>query len=139
MLYIRSKMHRSHSPKIPSLKNRLSLIRRYTGFSKTLSSLLNNLSSTGRAKKQLVSILADVFVCVISLWAAYSLRLGEPFSDFQASWMYFIGLPLLTIPFFSGLGIYRWVVRSSNKRLICLLYTSPSPRDLSTSRMPSSA
>ena len=24
-------------------------------------------------------------------------------------------------------------------RLICLLYTSPSPRDLSTSRMPSSA
>ena len=25
------------------------------------------------------------------------------------------------------------------ERLICLLYTSPSPRDLSTSRMPSSA
>ena len=27
----------------------------------------------------------------------------------------------------------------SNLSLICLLYTSPSPRDLSTSRMPSSA
>ena len=27
----------------------------------------------------------------------------------------------------------------SRKNLICLLYTSPSPRDLSTSRMPSSA
>jgi len=26
-----------------------------------------------------------------------------------------------------------------NGKLICLLYTSPSPRDLSTSRMPSSA
>ena len=26
-----------------------------------------------------------------------------------------------------------------NKYVICLLYTSPSPRDLSTSRMPSSA
>ena len=26
-----------------------------------------------------------------------------------------------------------------NRPLICLLYTSPSPRDLSTSRMPSSA
>ena len=25
------------------------------------------------------------------------------------------------------------------KRMVCLLYTSPSPRDLSTSRMPSSA
>ena len=29
-------------------------------------------------------------------------------------------------------GIYRWDMN-------CLLYTSPSPRDLSTSRMPSSA
>ena len=29
-----------------------------------------------------------------------------------------------------------WVIDSAN---ICLLYTSPSPRDLSTSRMPSSA
>ena len=27
----------------------------------------------------------------------------------------------------------------SNQRICCLLYTSPSPRDLSTSRMPSSA
>jgi len=27
----------------------------------------------------------------------------------------------------------------SGNRMICLLYTSPSPRDLSTSRMPSSA
>ena len=30
-------------------------------------------------------------------------------------------------------------IRSLSKHLICLLYTSPSPRDLSTSRMPSSA
>ena len=28
---------------------------------------------------------------------------------------------------------------ASNKLIGCLLYTSPSPRDLSTSRMPSSA
>ena len=29
--------------------------------------------------------------------------------------------------------------KSSTRTRICLLYTSPSPRDLSTSRMPSSA
>ena len=29
--------------------------------------------------------------------------------------------------------------KSTLLRMICLLYTSPSPRDLSTSRMPSSA
>ena len=30
-------------------------------------------------------------------------------------------------------------IRDAWKETICLLYTSPSPRDLSTSRMPSSA
>ena len=33
-------------------------------------------------------------------------------------------------------GIFMMVVPAEN---VCLLYTSPSPRDLSTSRMPSSA
>ena len=33
--------------------------------------------------------------------------------------------------------INNW--EASTKKVICLLYTSPSPRDLSTSRMPSSA
>ena len=37
------------------------------------------------------------------------------------------------IPVGEKVGV-RWRVRST-----CLLYTSPSPRDLSTSRMPSSA
>ena len=33
----------------------------------------------------------------------------------------------------------RLIINSSAKKNNCLLYTSPSPRDLSTSRMPSSA
>ena len=32
-----------------------------------------------------------------------------------------------------------WVDTSNVDNIVCLLYTSPSPRDLSTSRMPSSA
>ena len=35
--------------------------------------------------------------------------------------------------------INKTIVRMLQKNGICLLYTSPSPRDLSTSRMPSSA
>ena len=39
--------------------------------------------------------------------------------------------------------IHRMVSQDTSKSLVtvhtCLLYTSPSPRDLSTSRMPSSA
>ena len=36
-------------------------------------------------------------------------------------------------------GEYEVLEQSDDIDYICLLYTSPSPRDLSTSRMPSSA
>ena len=38
-----------------------------------------------------------------------------------------------------GADGYDYVFNYQGKRYDCLLYTSPSPRDLSTSRMPSSA
>ena len=36
-------------------------------------------------------------------------------------------------------GAATFLVRAQGQSMLCLLYTSPSPRDLSTSRMPSSA
>ena len=36
-------------------------------------------------------------------------------------------------------GLLRFATSTSESDAHCLLYTSPSPRDLSTSRMPSSA
>ena len=44
---------------------------------------------------------------------------------------------LAAMSFLAGLVIF--LVRDDGYRTTCLLYTSPSPRDLSTSRMPSSA
>ena len=41
--------------------------------------------------------------------------------------------------YISGYPIDDLVLREDFLDLVCLLYTSPSPRDLSTSRMPSSA
>ena len=39
-----------------------------------------------------------------------------------------------------GLSVnYQWLILGCMVGIVCLLYTSPSPRDLSTSRMPSSA
>ena len=38
-----------------------------------------------------------------------------------------------------GLGFPAWLVNGRKDLKVCLLYTSPSPRDRTRSRMPSSA
>ena len=49
-----------------------------------------------------------------------------------------IGLHLSLFMFSLGMGSFAFIGRNMVSQR-CLLYTSPSPRDLSTSRMPSSA
>eukprot|EP00829_Urostomides_striatus_P005294 TRINITY_DN1594_c0_g1_i4.p3 TRINITY_DN1594_c0_g1~~TRINITY_DN1594_c0_g1_i4.p3 ORF type:complete len:122 (+),score=48.16 TRINITY_DN1594_c0_g1_i4:58-423(+) len=66
-----------------------------------------------------------------------ALRLYESFG--------FIRDKMLPCYYLNGNDAYRLKLKLSPKQIIntmifsCLLYTSPSPRDLSTSRMPSSA
>ncbi len=86
-------------------------------FSKTLDAWLVNLSKSGRSSKQAVSVFVDCCLVVLSLWAAYSLRHGMVFSDFKSTWHLFLFMPLATVVIFMSLGIYRWVVRSSNGAL----------------------
>lgn len=87
------------------------------GFSTTIDSWLVNLSKTGRSSKQAVSIAVDIFLVIFSLWCAYSLRLSVFFTDISATWHFFVLLPPLTILVMGSLGIYRWMIRSSNRRL----------------------
>ena len=61
----------------------------------------------------------------------YTTDLGEEGVDLGKLYDYDIILLDLNLPDMSGYDVL--------KQLRCLLYTSPSPRDLSTSRMPSSA
>lgn len=86
-------------------------------FSSTLNALLTNLASTGRGRKQIVSVAADSVLTIFALWFAYSLRHGQPFSDFASTWYLFIALPLISVAAFGALGVYRWVIRSTNQRL----------------------
>ena len=67
------------------------------------------------------------------LFSAYVfLRLGAPVGAFH-EWGLELNVPLATLN--------TMILISSSMTMVmsCLLYTSPSPRDLSTSRMPSSA
>ena len=52
---------------------------------------------------------------------------------------FIIGSGLMALAFFSSKHGYDEKVDHDLESLICLLYTSPSPRDGFTSRMPSSA
>ena len=86
-------------------------------FSATLDSVLSNLSNTGRGYKQAIGIAFDSVVVMLSLWAAYTLRLGDFFNNFEETWYLFVVMPVVTAAIFSGLGVYRWVVRSTNPLL----------------------
>jgi FlaA1/EpsC-like NDP-sugar epimerase len=86
-------------------------------FSRTLDVWLSNLSRTRRSSKQAVSISVDLALVVLALWAAFSLRNGTFFHNFSGTWHLFLLLPIATVIIFMSLGIYRWVVRSSNANL----------------------
>ncbi|MEE9320238.1 MAG: nucleoside-diphosphate sugar epimerase/dehydratase [Granulosicoccus sp.] len=118
-------------------------------FSTTLSALKDNLASTKRSRKQVFSIVVDSIVAVAALWAAYAIRFGEIFLDLTGTDYLFFVMPVFTVCIFAGLGVYRWVVRSSTQRLyiqlikgsllaaLCLLVimflnpvNGPNPRSL---------
>ena len=88
------------------------------GFSATIDSWVSNLSKTRRSSKQALSIFADIISVWLSLWGAYTLRHGVAFSDFTETLHLFMIMPGVSVIVMASLGIYRWVVRSSNRVLI---------------------
>ncbi len=86
-------------------------------FSITIDRMLSNLANTGRGKKQLLSVIVDCCLVWIALWCAYRLRVGAGFHTLDVTWYYYLILPIFTVPTLAGLGVYRWVVRSSNLAL----------------------
>ena len=71
-------------------------------------------------------------------FAAFWINLGKRNLDLDTPQKFALGCFLMAIGFF--VMIFGVEVALENEKAgVCLLYTSPSPRDLSTSRMPSSA
>lgn len=84
------------------------------------------LAVSGRKRKQSISMLLDALFAVICLWGAYSLRYNQPFSDFQNTWHFFLIVPFLTVFSMFFVGVYRWVVRSTDHALIFQLLKASS-------------
>ena len=64
-----------------------------------------------RTTKRAVVILLDVVLCVVSMWMAFSLRLETFALPYGAQWWAYLVAPLIAIPIFIRLGLYRAIFR----------------------------
>ena len=64
-----------------------------------------------RATKRIFGIVIDYLVVVLVLWLAFSLRLGGLYVPPVAQWWLFLLAPLIAIPIFIKLGMYRAIIR----------------------------
>ena len=76
-----------------------------------LGQLGNHALKFPRNVKRSIIVGADVFLVTLSLWVSFSLRLGE-FYRVEGSIVYlFVAAPVVAIPIFIRLGLYRAIVR----------------------------
>ena len=90
----------------------------------------------GYEKLENIENFADAFVRPLHLPFPIFFSYMAAFSEIIGSWMIIFGLGTL-LGALAILGTMSFAIYHAI--MTCLLYTSPSPRDLSTSRMPSSA
>jgi FlaA1/EpsC-like NDP-sugar epimerase len=64
-----------------------------------------------RHKKIAILIGTDVFFSLFSLWAALSLRLGEFYQPVGRMYYVFVAAPIIVVPIFIRLGLYRAIIR----------------------------
>ncbi len=64
-----------------------------------------------RSLKRVISIVVDFVAVIVSLWLAFSLRLGEFYSPPSDQLWIFLIAPVIAIPIFIKLGLYRAVIR----------------------------
>ena len=73
--------------------------------------MLKQLLGLHRNQKAAVIALADTLLVLFSLWLAFSLRLGELYQPQGRQLLLFAVLPLIAIPLYIRLGLYRAVIR----------------------------
>ncbi|HEY8159927.1 MAG TPA: nucleoside-diphosphate sugar epimerase/dehydratase [Methylobacter sp.] len=68
-------------------------------------------SGLPRKKKAFILISADVLFAILALWGAFSLRLGILYTPYGDQWYLFAVAPVLAVPIFIRLGLYRAIIR----------------------------
>lgn len=73
--------------------------------------MIASLLSLHRYQKAVVVALMDTLLVMLALWIAFSLRLGEFYLPIGKQWWLFFCAPLVAVPVFIRLGLYRAVIR----------------------------
>lgn len=71
-----------------------------------------------RAQKRLIFLCFDFTTLFAIVWLSYSLRLGQLFEPSMKQFMVMVAAPIVAIPIFIRLGIYRAVIRYLPDRAI---------------------
>ncbi|MDD2660741.1 MAG: nucleoside-diphosphate sugar epimerase/dehydratase [Methylococcales bacterium] len=64
-----------------------------------------------RRNKAIILISADVVFVVLALWLAFSLRWGVLYTPKGDEWYLFAAAPVIAVPIFARLGLYRAIIR----------------------------
>ncbi|MGZ8158881.1 MAG: polysaccharide biosynthesis protein [Methylobacter sp.] len=75
------------------------------------SRLANWFIGLARQKKAFILISADVLFAVFALWTAFALRWGELYIPKDDEWYLFAAAPVIAVPIFVKLGLYRAIIR----------------------------
>jgi UDP-N-acetylglucosamine 4,6-dehydratase len=84
--------------------------------------------SLSRRTKAAILISADIFFALLALWAAFSLRYSELYVPKGNIWYLFVTAPIVALPIFLKLGLYRAIIRYIEIRALwtiiqaCTLY-----------------
>jgi FlaA1/EpsC-like NDP-sugar epimerase len=83
-----------------------------------LNEVRDRLSGLSRGAKRAILIGYDVLALLFALWLSFSIRLGGSFSPTPYHWLLMAAAPLIAIPVFVRLGVYRSVIRYLPERAI---------------------
>ncbi|MBX3040925.1 MAG: polysaccharide biosynthesis protein [Bdellovibrionaceae bacterium] len=65
-----------------------------------------------------IVLASDLILLPMALWSAIALRIGTLTPPVEVYWWVFFALPIMTVPIFIRLGLYRAVVRYMDDRII---------------------
>lgn len=77
-----------------------------------------------RGRMQWALLFFDALVIPILLWVSFSIRLQVPYQVPQHQWILFLAAPLISIPVFIRLGLYRAVIRYLGQKALWTIVQS---------------